>query len=279
VHVDAFVEDNPTPIDSYDGVLCTVMEPEEPEPDLKVLQYEILGEEQGGSINFNPPALDAEGHYIKGTIVNLKAIVNPGFVFVMWRGEVDDALSTSLTNTVTMSENRTVKAEFAFEDIEEAYSGSISRKEIEHDGQHSSIPVSLLAGTEGLVHIWGRNETSEAQRLGIGWVVQDPDGQVVEQYGTWEAWPYTGAGGEHEFIGGRFDINKTGTYTIIVELRMNENNPVVVDTYDGILCTVVAEEPEEEPPEEEPEEGEFPWVVVGALGLGVAVLIAATRKK
>lgn len=98
--------------------------------------------------------------------------------------------------------------------------------------------AGVPAGTEGLVHIWGRNNMATAQRLGIGWVVQDPDGMVVEEYGTWEAWPYTGAGGEHEFIGGRFNINKAGTWNIIVEFRMNPDNPVVVDCYSGVLCVV-----------------------------------------
>lgn len=104
----------------------------------------------------------------------------------------------------------------------------------------SSVPV----GMRGLVHVWGRNDMSTTQRLGIGWVVQDPDYKVVEEYGTWEAWPYTAPGAEHEFIGGRFDINKPGTWRIIIELRMNPDSPVVVDTYEGVLC--VAEEVVEE---------------------------------
>ncbi len=92
--------------------ISPVTEPPPP-PDVKVLKYEILGEKAGGSITFNPPALDYEGHYYKGTVVNLTAVVNPGYVFVKWRGEVDNELSTNLYNTVTMSENRLVKAEFA----------------------------------------------------------------------------------------------------------------------------------------------------------------------
>lgn len=104
----------------------------------------------------------------------------------------------------------------------------------------SSVPV----GMRGLVHVWGRNDMSTTQRLGIGWVVQDPDYKVVEEYGTWEAWPYTAPGAEKEFIGGRFDINKPGTWRIIIELRMNPDSPVVVDTYEGVLC--VAEEVVEE---------------------------------
>ena len=101
----------------------------------------------------------------------------------------------------------------------------------------SSVPI----GTRGLVHVWGRNDMSDAQRLGIGWTVSDPDGVIVEEYGTWEAWPYTSPGGEHEFIGSRFDINKVGNYMIAIELRMNESDPVVVDSYVGVLCQVTEE--------------------------------------
>ncbi|KKN48247.1 hypothetical protein LCGC14_0655090 [marine sediment metagenome] len=87
------------------------------EPELKVLRFEILGEEQGGSINFNPPPLDAEGHYEKGTVVSLTAIVNAGFVFVRWHGDVNEPV-TSLTNSITMDENHTIRAEFAFAEVE-----------------------------------------------------------------------------------------------------------------------------------------------------------------
>ncbi|KKN34650.1 hypothetical protein LCGC14_0791660 [marine sediment metagenome] len=105
--------------------------------------------------------------------------------------------------------------------------------------------VSLLAagasvplGTRGLVHVWGRNGMATTQRLGIGWTVTDPNGQIAEEYGTWEAWPYTGAGDEHEFIGDRFDIDKAGDWMIVIELRMNIDSPVVVDSYVGLLCRV-----------------------------------------
>ena len=104
-----------------------------------------------------------------------------------------------------------------------------------------AVGASVPIGTRGLVHVWGRNDMSTAQQLGIGWTITDPDGVIVEEYGIWEGWPYTGAGGEHEFIGGRFDINKVGDYMIAIELRMNPDNPVVVDSYVGLLCRVTEE--------------------------------------
>lgn len=139
----------------------------------------------------------------------------------------------------------------------------------------SSVPI----GQRGLVHIWGRNDTLVTQALGIHWVVTDPTGQVVEDYADWS---YNhGAGNDHEFIGGRFDFIMPGTYRIVVDLLMYPDLPKKVATYNGVLCIVVTEEP---PPdgEEPPPEGEIPWdkvALVGAIGLGVAVLVAATQGK
>ena len=121
------------------------------------------------------------------------------------------------------------------------FKGKISKKELEHDSARGSIPVSNVPQDKrGLVHIWGRNDMSSAQRMGIWWQVKDPGGTVVEEYSAWEAWPYTGAGSAHEFIGGRFDLDKVGTYRINIALSMNPGNPVIVDTYYGNLCTVAA---------------------------------------
>lgn len=129
----------------------------------------------------------------------------------------------------------------------EEFNGTISRMQLEYDGARASIPAyNIPQGQRGLVHIWGRNDMSSAQRMGISWVVYDPDGLVVEEYSTWETWPYTGAGGEHEFIGGRFNLDKPGSYTINLGLFMNPDAPIYVDTYYGSLCTVAAAVPEPE---------------------------------
>ena len=113
--------------------------------------------------------------------------------------------------------------------------------ELESQYTNFAVGASVPIGTRGLVHVWGRNDMSDAQRLGIGWTVSDPDGLIVEEYGIWEAWPYTPPGDSHEFIGGRFDINKVGDYMIAIELRMNPDSPVVVDSYVGVLCRVTEE--------------------------------------
>ncbi|MBA7696355.1 hypothetical protein ES703_105002 [subsurface metagenome] len=83
------------------------------------------------------------------------------------------------------------------------------------------------------------------QKMGIWWQVKDPDGMIVEEYSRWEAF-WTGPGNAQEFIGGRFDLDKPGAYTISIQLFMNPADEVVVDDYYGTLCTVAAAVPEPE---------------------------------
>lgn len=122
-------------------------------------------------------------------------------------------------------------------------SGTITKKELEYNESRAAIPASgIPKGKRGLVHIWGRNNTSEAQQMGIAWVLVDSAGVVRESYSKWEDWPYSGAGVTHEFIGGRFDLDKAGTWLIHVELSMNPSSPQVVDSYEGTLCAVILTE-------------------------------------
>jgi len=107
-----------------------------------------------------------------------------------------------------------------------------------------AIGASVPIGETGLVHIWGRNDSLRTQALGIVWTVKDPDGAVVEEYADWSYGH--GPGDDHEFIGDRFDLAKEGTYTLEVDLVMGTfDNPVVVDSYEGALCTVTLEIPPE----------------------------------
>ena len=57
---------------------------------------------------------------------------------------------------------------------------------------NSSIPI----GQEGLVHIWGQNNSAVERALGISWIVRDPDGLLVEVYPENKdiEWSDTGAG-------------------------------------------------------------------------------------
>lgn len=112
-----------------------------------------------------------------------------------------------------------------------------------------SVGASVPIGQSGLVHIWGRNDTSVPQHMGIHWIVKDPEGVVVEDYEDWVsvflAKIELDPGDDHEFIGGRFDLNKEGTYIIAASLLMNPDSPVVVDSYEGDLCTTTLEVPPE----------------------------------
>ncbi len=124
------------------------------------------------------------------------------------------------------------------------FKGTISKKELEYNESQGAIPVSNVPQDKrGLVHIWGRNDMAISQKLGIHWIVKDPDGIVVEDYQDWE-FGTTGPGDDHHFIGGRFDLNKAGTWTIGISLSMNPDSPLTVASYAGVLCTVGA------PPEE-----------------------------
>ena len=136
---------------------------------------------------------------------------------------------------------------------------------------------SVVLGQKGLVHIVGQNNTQWAERLGISWEIKDPDGLLCEQYSDWSF--NNDPGDSHEFIGGRFEFFKEGTYTIDVELLMNKDNPAVVDSYSGNLCTVGAEIPEEpEEPEEEPTKIPI-WLYVGGGVVAVAAIALAMRGK
>ncbi len=99
--------------------------------------------------------------------------------------------------------------------------------------------ASVPLGQSGLVHVWGKNDMTTSQVLIISWVVKDPTGLTVESYsddaGT------IGSLQDHEFIGGRFDINKTGNWTIAIGLFMNRAAPVLVASYDGVLGSITEE--------------------------------------
>ncbi len=103
-----------------------------------------------------------------------------------------------------------------------------------------AVGASVPLATRGLVHVWGRNDMAISQKLGIRWVVKDPDGVIVEDYEDWE-YGTTGPGDDHHFIGDRFAIDKTGDWTIAIDLWMNQSDSIMVDSYTGILCRVTEE--------------------------------------
>lgn len=124
--------------------------------------------------------------------------------------------------------------------IEAGMIGTITDGELDYQNVWQRFPLlDIPLNTRTRVRITGRNDTEETQRMGIHWFVADPDGLLVQEYSVWEAWPYTGAGAEHQFIGSSFDLSKVGQYTMQwILLLMNPDDPEVVDRYIGNLCTV-----------------------------------------
>lgn len=126
--------------------------------------------------------------------------------------------------------------------VAEVFEATIFKKELEYNGEQKAIPVSNVPSDSwGKIHIWGKSVTG-GKRLGIAWAVADPDGVVIDSYTDWEAWPWTGAGDTHEFIGSeRFDLDKVGDYWISVNLLVDiEGEVVIVDSYiSKKLCTTI----------------------------------------
>jgi len=99
------------------------------------------------------------------------------------------------------------------------------------------IGAGVPIGVSAAVLIGGTNDMATNQKMGCRWEVTDPDGQLADSYEDWEAF-WTGPGLEHGFVGNQFSIDKPGNWNIIVELLMNPDAPVIVDSYVGLLCVV-----------------------------------------
>jgi len=106
------------------------------------------------------------------------------------------------------------------------------------------IGAGVPIGVSAAILIGGINDMTIAQKLGARWEVTDPDGQVVDSYYDWAVF-LTPPGQEHGFVGNQFILDKLGTYTVKADLLMNPDDPVVVDSYDGDLCTTTTEVPPE----------------------------------
>jgi len=123
------------------------------------------------------------------------------------------------------------------------YEGTITEKTLRYNSHEDPIPVSGVPTNyyEGLIIVYGSNDTDENQKMGIHWVVKDPDGLVIVngEYTRWEnSWTQPGHIQGFEDFGGAFSLDKEGSYTIVIELLMNKADPVIVDSYSGLLCTV-----------------------------------------
>ncbi|MBA7607055.1 hypothetical protein ES703_14207 [subsurface metagenome] len=178
------------------------------------------------------------GDYPAYSTVSLTAHALSGYRFTGWGG---DASGTSTTYNLHMDSDKYVEAYFEEVPAPVEFAGTMSRKQLEYNESRAPIPVyDIPEGQRGLVHIWGRNDMSTSEKLGIYWFVADPDGMIVEEYEDWQTFS-TSPGDTHEFIGGRFNLDRE-KYIMWVELIMNPDAPEVVDKYIGDLCTVSAPE-------------------------------------
>jgi hypothetical protein len=137
---------------------------------------------------------------------------------------------------------------------EEGISGFISalngslRLDLEFDGHFHPVPVdNVEQGKSVLVHVWGKNLSDSSQKLGINWRVYDHQNVKVEDYTDWQTGS-TGVGNEHHFIGGRFNVDKVGSYGakgryyIYAELLVDQTNPTRIAYYSGTLCWTIPSE-------------------------------------
>ncbi len=192
-----------------------------------------------GNKSFSIPSSPPPGNHISVTIDLLVPSGEIGTDYGLY-SSIRDVPGPDIYATPKWLENI-----ITIEEVVPDFKGTISKKELEYNESQGAIPVSNVPQDKrGLVHVWGRNDMAISQKLGIRWVVKDPDGIVVEDYQDWE-FGTTGPGGDHHFIGGRFDLNKPGTWTIAISLAMNPTSPLTVASYAGVLCTVAALPPEE----------------------------------
>ena len=186
-----------------------------------------------GEKTFSIPSSPSPGNHVTVTIDLLVPSGEVGTDYGLYSSIRDvpgpDIYTQYYSNIITIAE-----------EVVPEFKGTISKKELEYNESRGTIPVSNVPqGKRGLVHIWGRNDMATSQKLGISWVVRDPAGLIVESYSDWQ-FGSASPGATHEFIGGRFDINKTGNWTIAIGLFMNPASPVQVASYSGVLCTVGA---------------------------------------
>ena len=103
-----------------------------------------------------------------------------------------------------------------------------------------NVGASVPIGTIGKVWTTGRNDMSTSQVVMFYWAVRDPDGLLVLEDD--DKTLFGVSPGDTEKRGTpSFNIDKPGTWTILIQFLMNPDDPVVVDSYEGDLCVVTEE--------------------------------------
>lgn len=89
-----------------------------------------------------------------------------------------------------------------------------------------------------------QNQSTLPQYIGIEWVVRDPVGLLVDDFGRWSESMVT-AGGYHEWIGVPRQYQRPGAYTIEIKIWLSRTatltDAVLTDTWSGKLCDVTTE--------------------------------------
>ncbi len=193
------------------------------------------------------------GTFPRGTIVQVTAVPNAGYVFDHWSDEIVGGTSENNPEYVEeMTEFRAVKAHFRETGVVEDYSGTIESLSV-LVGAGSLMGTSLTEvtppvtgvkqGQEFKIKMVAKNTYSESLKMGIHYIITKPDGSTIDRT-EFEAWPYTGSDQLHEFIEpgiAVIGIDQVGDWSLVVEL-LAEDSVNVLDTRSIALFTEVIED-------------------------------------
>jgi Cys-rich repeat protein len=243
------------------------------EIDVKVLEWHSIGEPTGGTILLNPEPLDYlsanKGHYYKDTVVNLTAVVNSGFVFLRWHG-TDNPGSTSLTNTVTMSENHTIRADFGFAEVEQTYPLEVDITPaqggyVTTDPPPNDIANKFTNGTVGKFTAGSRVLVTAHPNTGYEFLKWSDEIQGGVSYSNPEY--VSGTMNEHKAV--KCHFRETGVEPPPPECSVDADCP------EGYICQNGVCVPEGTPPNG----GGTDWLPLLAIGAGALIILSQAGGK
>lgn len=118
---------------------------------------------------------------------------------------------------------------------EGAPSGRMTRKYIKHDGSAlQDIPAGDIPLNDSTqIHVYCEHDHPSVKRLGVDWVIKDPDGHVADRYDAEDNVAAQKEKHFYDYSGPR--LTKAGIYTIDIKFYVEGT---LVDSYSGTLCTV-----------------------------------------
>ncbi|MBA7668304.1 hypothetical protein ES703_76414 [subsurface metagenome] len=126
---------------------------------------------------------------------------------------------------------------FATEEFEYGLRGTITALELLYNDSRAAIPAGEIPQGEGRLYINVRNDIIYPEVIGAAWEVRDPDGIVIEKDRFLTPEPFA-PGMSQGLFSNPFNLSKLGKYTVKVEMLMTIDE-LVVDSYEGDLCTVI----------------------------------------